>query len=84
MFNTVELAAYFISNDYKTNLSNGKSEDGKKFVESFSDLFKRVWSGKNTDLVPTDFKRWFEKDITFNKELYYYDSMTHLSSAVNY
>ena len=78
MFNTVELAAYFITNDYRKDLSDAaKGKDGENFVESFSVLLKRVWSDNNNQfLVPKDFKMWFEKAITriFHDEDTQYDA----------
>ena len=59
MFNTVELADYFINNAYKKDLNRvnilGK---GGKFAECFSVLLRAAWSGQYKYLIPKDFKFW--------------------------
>jgi len=62
MFNTVELADYFINNAYKKDLNRvnvlGK---GGKFAECFSVLLRAAWSGQYKYLIPKDFKFWAGK-----------------------
>ena len=62
MFNTVELADYFINNAYKKDLNRvnvlGK---GGKFAECFSVLLRGAWSGQYKYLIPKDFKFWAGK-----------------------
>lgn len=62
MFKTVELANYFISNDYKNNLNLESDRDGS-FAHCFAVLLKGFWSGQYSCLEPTDFRNCFREVI---------------------
>ena len=67
MFKTVELAKYFISNDYKKNL-NRKSNTNGRLAHCFAVLLKGFWSGQCSYLEPIDFRDCF-KELSVGENL---------------
>ena len=71
LFKTVELADYFLTNNYEKNLKPKKENAEKvEFARSFANLLKQFWNGKNKFLTPIELKNKFrsKNKYFFNDE----------------
>ena len=60
--NTVPLASYFISNQYKQEMNKDNPlGTGGKLAEQFAQLLKEIWSGKSRCVAPREFKWKLER-----------------------
>ena len=62
LFKTVELADYFLTNNYEKNLKPKKENAEKvEFARSFANLLKQFWNGKNNFLTPIELTNKFRR-----------------------